>query len=142
MFYKFFLKNFMKYKKLFLGILLLVVLAGVVAPQVVGAASLTGNERGSIFDLLEAVRTPSGLPKEELPTAVVATVVQGLLGIVAVVFFVIVIIAGIKWMLSGGNEETVTKAKQNILNGALGLVVIIFSYAITAIIFNIILNRD
>ena len=45
-------------------------------------------------------------------------------------------------MLAGGNEETVTKAKQNILNGALGLVVIIFSYAITAIIFNIILNRD
>ena len=127
----------MKYKKLFLGILFLAMLAGVVV-QTVEAGSL----RTEIFDKLMGVQNSANFPKETSPTVVVATVIKGLLGIVAVVFFIIVIIAGIKWMMAGGNEETVTKAKQNILNGALGLVVIIFSYAITAIIFNIILNRD
>ncbi|HRY63356.1 MAG TPA: hypothetical protein P5267_02005, partial [Patescibacteria group bacterium] len=88
------------------------------------------------------VQAVSDLPDYDNPTVVVAVVIQGLLGIVAVIFFILVIIAGIKWMMAGGNEETVGKSKQTILNGALGLIVIIFSYAITSIVFNIILNRD
>jgi hypothetical protein len=127
----------MKYKKLIFVVLLLAVVVSFV-PQVAGASGLGDAIKHNLFGVADNAK----LPDTTSPTAVVAIVIQGLLGIVAVVFFVITIIAGIKWMMAGGNEETVTKAKQNILNGALGLIVIIFSYAITSIIFNIILNRD
>ena len=126
----------MKYKKIIFAMLLLMVVAGAV-PQVAGA-----NLKADILRNMGGVHANSGLPSEDSPAAVVAIVIQGLLGIVAVIFFVLVIIAGIKWMMAGGNEETVTKSKQTILNGSLGLIVIIFSYAITSIVFNIILNKD
>ncbi|NMB48642.1 hypothetical protein GYA13_04355 [Candidatus Kuenenbacteria bacterium] len=127
----------MKYKKIILAMLLLAAVASLV-PMVAEAVSL----KTSILNNMAGVHSKSGLPSEDSPAAVVAVVIQGLLGIVAVIFFVLVVIAGIKWMMAGGNEETVSKSKQTILNGALGLIVIIFSYAITSIVFNIILNRD
>lgn len=128
--------KYMKYKKIILAVLLVAAVMSLV-PAVAEAGLKT-----EILDKMMAVQNSAELPKTTSPTAVVATVIQGLLGIVAVIFFVLVIIAGIKWMMAGGNEETVAKSKQQILNGALGLIVIIFSYAITSIIFNIILNKD
>ncbi|NMC51115.1 hypothetical protein GYA54_00065 [Candidatus Kuenenbacteria bacterium] len=127
----------MKYKKLIFGVLVLFLVVGLV-PQVAETAGL----KDAIIGNLGGVRTAAQLPEQNSPTAVVAIIIQGLLGIVAVVFFVLTIIAGIKWMMAGGNEETVAKSKQQILNGALGLIVVIFSYAITSIVFNIILNRE
>lgn len=127
----------MKYKKIIFAMLFLAAVASLM-PMVVEAAGLGGLIKGN----LKLTQDAAKLPTETSPTAVVAIVIQGLLGIVAVIFFVLVVIAGIKWMMAGGNEETVSKSKQTILNGALGLIVIIFSYAITSIVFNIILNRD
>lgn len=127
----------MKYKKLIFGVLFLALAIGLV-PQVVGAAGLGSSIKGA----LKLTQDSAQLPAYTDPTAVVGIIIQGLLGIVAVVFFVLTVIAGIKWMMAGGNEETVAKSKQQILNGALGLIVVIFSYAITSIVFNIILNKD
>ena len=128
----------MKYKKIIFAVLLLAAVMSLL-PMMVEAASGVGTK---ILDLMSDTRRAAQLPTTQEPAAVVGIVIQGLLSIVAVIFFVLVIIAGIKWMMAGGNEETVTKSKQQILNGALGLIVIIFSYAITSLIFNIILNRD
>ncbi len=126
----------MKYKKIIFAVLLLAAVVSLV-PAVAEAGLKT-----DIIKNMGKVQAVSDLPDYDNPTVVVAVVIQGLLGIVAVIFFILVIIAGIKWMMAGGNEETVGKSKQTILNGALGLIVIIFSYAITSIVFNIILNRD
>lgn len=127
----------MKYKKIIFVVLLLVAVMSLV-PTVVEAVNL----KTEILQKMGQVHSNSGLPSEDSPAVIVAIVIQGLLGVVAIIFFVLVVIAGIKWMMAGGNEETVSKSKQQILNGALGLIVIIFSYAITSLIFNIILNRD
>jgi hypothetical protein len=51
-----------------------------------------------------------------------------------------IIIAGFRWMTAGGKEETVTNAKKNISNAVIGLVVILFSYAVTYFVFNILLS--
>ncbi len=127
----------MKYKKFIFAVLLLAAVVNLV-PTVVEAVNL----KTEILQKMGQVHSNSGLPSEDSPAVIVAIVIQGLLGVVAIIFFVLVVIAGIKWMMAGGNEETVSKSKQQILNGALGLIVIIFSYAITSLIFNIILNRD
>ena len=50
----------------------------------------------------------------------------GFLGILATIAFVY---AGVLWVLSGGNEESITKAKKIMIYAALGLIVVIGSYS-------------
>lgn len=59
--------------------------------------------------------------------ASIINVLMGLLGIVAVV---IILIGGFKWMTAGGNEEKVGEAKKLIMQGIIGLVIILSSWAI------------
>lgn len=51
----------------------------------------------------------------------------GFLGIVAVVIF---IYAGVLWVVAGGSEEQVTKAKKMMIYASLGIIVVIMSYSI------------
>lgn len=59
--------------------------------------------------------------------------VLGLLGLVAVSY---IIYAGYQWLTAGGNEERVTKAKKILTNAVIGLVVVLFAWAIVNFIIN------
>lgn len=59
--------------------------------------------------------------------ASIINVMMGLLGIVAVV---IILLGGFKWMTAGGDEDKVGEAKQLIMQGIIGLVIILSSWAI------------
>ena len=52
----------------------------------------------------------------------------GLLGIIATV---IILYGGFLWMTSKGNEDQITKAKKVIVNGVIGLIIILSSYGIS-----------
>jgi len=43
----------------------------------------------------------------------------------------LIVIAGVKWMMAGGNEEAVANAKKMLQNAVIGVLVIILAYAIT-----------
>lgn len=58
------------------------------------------------------------------------------LSLIGVVFFVLIIYAGINWMLSGGNEQKITKSKDLILNATIGLIIVFAAYAITSFLGN------
>jgi len=49
---------------------------------------------------------------------------------------VIVIIGGFKWMTSGGSEEKIADAKKLMINGLIGLVLVILAYAIATFIIS------
>ncbi|MBU0727505.1 pilin, partial [Patescibacteria group bacterium] len=55
----------------------------------------------------------------------------GFLGFLATLMFVY---AGVLWVLSGGNEEQITKAKKIMTYAALGLIVVILSFSIVQFI--------
>jgi PKD repeat protein len=55
----------------------------------------------------------------------------GFLGFVAVIVFVY---AGVLWVVSGGNDEQITKAKKIMTYAALGLIVVLLSYSIVTFI--------
>ena len=61
----------------------------------------------------------------------IINVALGLLGIVAVV---IILIGGFKWMTAGGNEDRVKKGRQYIINGVIGLIIILAAYAIASFV--------
>lgn len=67
---------------------------------------------------------------------VIGQIIKIALGFLGLIGLVIVIIAGFKWMTSGGNEEKVKSAKKMLLAGAAGMVVILFSYIIVNFIIN------
>ncbi len=70
-----------------------------------------------------------GLTSADLLTTVINIInwALGLLGLIAVIF---VLYGGYYWLTSAGNEERVTKAKRIILNAVIGIVIILFAWAI------------
>ena len=65
----------------------------------------------------------------------VQKIVSTLLALVAIIFFILVVYAGIRWMTSRGSEEIVLEAKKTLESAVIGLVVITSSYALTTFIF-------
>ena len=61
----------------------------------------------------------------------IINIVLGFLGIVAVI---IILAGGFKWMTAGGNEDNVASARQMIIQGVIGLVVIFAAWAIASFV--------
>jgi amino acid transporter len=67
---------------------------------------------------------------------IIATVIQAALSLLAIIFLVIMVFAGYRWMTASGNEESIKKAQESIKRAIIGLVIVILAYAITAFVFN------
>ncbi len=87
-------------------------------PTVVSAAVTIENVGGSL-----------GLGNADLKQTIVNIIsyVLGLLGLIAVVM---ILYGGFTWMTAGGNEDKIDTAKQIISAAAVGLVIILISWAI------------
>lgn len=67
---------------------------------------------------------------------IMATVIKAFLGLLGIIFIVLMITAGYKWMTAGGNEEKIKEAQEMIKKAIIGLIIIVAAYAITHFIFN------
>ena len=76
-----------------------------------------------------AVGLGPGTEDSDLRTILVSviTVLMSFLGIVAVV---IILIGGFKWMTAAGNEDKVEEAKNMIMAGVIGLIIIMLAWII------------
>ena len=82
---------------------------------------------GSGGDALRSVSDP-----EDKITSIIGTI----LSFVGVAFLILMIYGGILWMTSQGNDTQIKKAKGILINGVIGLIIVILAYAITAYIGN------
>jgi len=64
----------------------------------------------------------------------VGQVISIILSFVGVLFFILMIYAGILWMTAQGNEQQVAKAKDLLINATIGLIITLAAYAITSFI--------
>lgn len=60
----------------------------------------------------------------------VANIINIILGFLGLLAVVMILIAGFKWMMAGGNEETVKQARDNIKNAVIGLAIVFASFII------------
>lgn len=60
----------------------------------------------------------------------VAELINFALSFVGVIFVIIIILAGLQWMTSGGNDEKIASAKKSLGAGIIGLIIILAAYAI------------
>ncbi|MBP6942482.1 MAG: IPT/TIG domain-containing protein, partial [Candidatus Buchananbacteria bacterium] len=65
----------------------------------------------------------------------IVLVVQWLLGFLGVVAVLVMLYGGWIWMKAGGSADEVTRAKRIIIQGLIGLVIILSAFAIVAMIF-------
>ena len=67
---------------------------------------------------------------------VVTAIINGVLYVVGVLAVIMVVIGGVQYTTSGGDQAAVTKAKNTILYGIVGLVIAILAYAIVNFVIN------
>lgn len=66
----------------------------------------------------------------------IGDIVVGLLGLLSVLFVILMIYGGFKWMNARGDAAEVKKAQDIISAAIIGLIIIASSYAITVFIFS------
>jgi len=106
------------------GVCFLTLLTLVVLPSVVLAVD---------FDPGLDVMQDTGLTSTDIRVTIakIINVVMGFLGTVAVV---IILIGGFKWMTAGGNEEKVGEAKKLLMQGVIGLAIVLAAYSIATFV--------
>lgn len=83
---------------------------------------------------LAAVANEFDVPKGELNTTSVATVLQIVFGIMGAAALIILLLASLKYVTSRGDPGEVAKAKNAIIYAAIGLVVIAAAFGIVGFV--------
>lgn len=71
-----------------------------------------------------APKSPTSVPNA------ITTIINTLLFVIGIVAVIMIIIGGFRYVLSGGNTQSTTAAKDTILYAVIGLVVALLAYAI------------
>jgi len=74
------------------------------------------------------------------PRIIIANVIRVVLGFLGIVAVCIVMYGGFVWMTASGREGVIAKAQRIIVNGAIGLVIILSAFAITQFVLNTLLD--
>lgn len=82
------------------------------------------------------VQTSAGFSDTSLGY-VIASILAGFMGLLAATFIVLTVVAGFRWMNSGGNEETIKKSQETIKNSLIGLILVLAAWAITYYLFKV-----
>jgi len=77
----------------------------------------------------------AGLGSGDL-TDTIASIIRVALGFLGVVAVLIILYGGFQWMIAGGANEKVDKARKLIFAGITGLIIILSAYAIASFVIN------
>jgi len=69
------------------------------------------------------------------------TIVSAALGLLGVVFIILFIFGGYKWMMARGNEQDVEESKDIMKNAVIGLIIVVGAYAIWSFILLSVLTK-
>lgn len=68
--------------------------------------------------------------------ATIESVMQWIFGFLGVIAVLVILYGGFMWMTAGGNDDKVKKAKQILISGIIGLVIVLSAYAIATFVFS------
>lgn len=77
---------------------------------------------------------PSQLAPINDPIQVVRGIIKFILLLAFVIAFIMLLVGGIRWIMAGGDEKSVEKARNTITAALIGLVVILVAYALIRIV--------
>lgn len=89
------------------------------------------------LDFLGQTAERGGLnPNSADPTDIIAMVINTVLGLVGIIFFMLMFYAGFRWMTSSGSEEVIKEAKQTIRTSIIGIAIIFSAFVLTNFVIN------
>ena len=83
----------------------------------------------------------TGLTNKEIVPFIVS-VINLLLGFLALIVFLIILVAGFKWMVSGGEPDKVKNAKDSIKAAVIGLIIVFLSWSLVTFLFGVLKNAS
>jgi cysteine-rich repeat protein len=89
----------------------------------------------AVTENLTTVGETTGLGSED-PKIIVGNIIRYALGFIGIVLVCFVVYGGFLWMTAEGNPEKVDKAKQVLINAAIGLVIILLSWSIATFVLS------
>ena len=116
-------------KAVFISLIVL----SLVLPMMFYANQAVGAVTPPMQEGLDTFRTESGASMATLP-AVIGRIVRIVISLLGLVAAIIIILGGFQWMTSGGNEEKIAGAKKLMINGLIGMVLVILAYAIASFV--------
>ncbi|HOZ36768.1 MAG TPA: hypothetical protein PLR18_02975 [bacterium] len=129
-----------KKKKKFLWLFVLLLTLGffVSFGPVSAADEVFGEDRLISKQLENIARNPSVNLGGNRPaiTTMIGSILYGILGFLGVICLLLVMYAGIKWMLAEGNEETISESRKIIFYAIIGLVITMGAYALSYFVVN------
>ncbi len=77
-----------------------------------------------------------GTPAEGYDIRIIAArIIRIILELLGIIALAIIIYAGFRWMTAGGDESKVEDAKKQLVNGLIGLVIILVAFSIATFVF-------
>ena len=123
-------------KKIFLTICLVILFSVLLSG---GTAKATDNLMTDIQGGIDKAAKSAGITKLKMakmdPVGVVANIIGIALSFIGVIFFLLMLYAGIMWMTAMGHSERVETAKDILEASLIGLVIVLSAYAITSFVF-------
>ena len=99
------------------------------APVQVSAQAIIGEAEEQLGETVGR----TGVAQTDVATAA-GEVVRIVLSGVGIVFFILMVYAGIRWMTARGEEEAVTKARKAMIAASIGLVIIVSAYGFSVLV--------
>ena len=121
-------------RKAILLSLTLLMLVALVSPLLI-QAQVPGLEEKTAGELGE-MAGEAGYKQEKTLPEIIGGVIKIIISLLGIVAAIIIIIGGFQWMTSGGSEEKIKKAKGLMINGIIGLVLVVFAYAIATFVIS------
>ena len=100
----------------------------------VASAQFVSTADDSLSQVTTEVATAATLGNVSIGD-LVARIIRIILSLLAIIFLVLTIVAGFRWMTAAGNEEAVKKAQGTIKTAIIGLVIVLAAYSITYFVF-------
>ncbi len=88
------------------------------------------TENNRALNKLENIGKDSGYISDVSLASAAGLIIRSALSLLGIIFVVLIIIGGYKWMMAGGNEEDVKAATNYIKRATIGLIIILASWAI------------
>lgn len=109
-------------------------MSGLLMPQTVWAQFL--QDPTIVNDPVENFNENAGFDTNTNLSSIVSTGIKAFLSILGIIFIILIIYAGYVYMMAGGNESEVDKAKTTIRRAIIGLIITVSAYAITYFVFS------
>lgn len=111
-------------------LLIIGAIAAIIAPQMILASSSNLVFADAKTQIESAVNEVGGSENKTDVRGFIGNIIKTMFFVVGVLAVIVIIFAGVTFVISAGNSQTIQKAKTTIIYAVIGLIVSILSYAI------------